>query len=345
MRELIPVVRQWFDAGHQVALATVVKVYGSAPQGLGAKMVVNDAGVMAGSVSGGCVEGAVVAEALQILQGAPARLISYGISDDQAYSVGLACGGIIEVFIEPFDRSVFTRMQTEIENDHMFVRVVVLKGTAFGESSIRLPDQPLQNIALPHPIRTELETKLEASFQDQQSSRLSIREPEESEILLDVFVPRARLFIVGAVHIAIPLVHFARMLGFYCVVIDPRKAFSNPERFPHADELVHEWPDIYLEQANLNEGSYVAVISHDEKLDVPALTAACRSKAFYIGALGSKTTFEKNVAGLRENGVAEADIARINSPIGLAIGARGAQEIALAIVAQMISVKNGQKKN
>jgi len=160
-------------------------------------------------------------------------------------------------------------------------------------------------------------------------------------VFFDIYPPLPRMIIIGAVHIAIPLVTYANSLGFHTIVVDPRKAFSNRERFPHADELVQEWPEEYFQRVGLNEGSYVVTVSHDEKLDVPALAFACNSKARYIGALGSKKTFENNKQGMRELGVPETAIERIYSPIGFKIGAHGAEEIALSIMAEVIAARNG----
>ncbi len=341
MRELIPTIQNWFDNDHKVVMATVARVYGSAPRGLGAKMVVNDAGLMAGSVSGGCVEGAVVAEALEIIQSQQPKLISYGVSDEQAYSVGLACGGTIEVFLEPIEPANFDRMKADLSAERLFARLVVLSGDDTGKSAVLYPGMVTNAPNQPGFMQAVNSVQIEEIFKSQQSKRMTLPELGNIELLIDVFSPRAYLYVVGAVHMAIPLVHFARLMGFYTIVIDPRKAFANEKRFPMVDELVREWPDEYLRKAGINEGSYIVVISHDEKLDVPALTAACQSKARYIGALGSSKTFAKNVAGLRENGIGEQNIARIHSPIGLPIGARGPEEIALAIMAQIVAVKNG----
>ena len=343
MRELIPTIQNWFDNGNKVVLATVARVYGSAPRGLGAKMVVNDAGLMAGSVSGGCVEGAVVAKALEIMRSQQPILISYGISDEQAYSVGLACGGIIDVFLEPLEPTNFDRMKADLLAERLFARLVVLSGENTGNSAILYPGMATDIPNKPGFMQAVGSAQIEKVFKSQQSQRMTLPVYGNIELLIDVFRPRAHLFVVGAVHIAIPLVHFARLMGFYTIVIDPRKSFANEERFPMVDELIREWPDEYLRKASINEGSFIVVISHDEKLDIPALTAACQSKARYIGALGSSKTFAKNVAGLRENGIDEQNIARIHSPIGISIGARGPEEIALAIMAQIVAVKNGEE--
>lgn len=342
MRELLNVIDHWIKNDKKVALATVVNVYGSAPRQLGAKMAVNQDGLMAGSVSGGCVEGAVVAEALQIIKSKKSKLLHYGVSDEQAFSVGLACGGVIEVFVEPVDEKDFLLMKQDLESDRLFSRVTVIRGENCGEKIVVFPNGTQLGNFSSALIQNEVNHRLPEQFQKQLPGRFEISENEEkSEVFFDIFSPLPCLIIVGAVHIAIPLVTYAKLLGFHTVVVDPRKSFSNLERFPHADELVQEWPDEYFARVGLNEGSYLAVVSHDEKLDVPALAFACRSKARYIGALGSKKTFEKNKNGMRELGIMEDDIAKIHSPIGVSIGAHGAEEIALSIMTEIIAVKNG----
>lgn len=342
MRELLFAIQNWFDAELEVALATVVKVYGSAPRGLGAKMAINQMGVMAGSVSGGCVEGAVVAESLQVLKSKKPVLITYGVSDEQAFSVGLACGGIIEVFIEPLTRELFQQFKLNLLAERLFARAVVISGDNVGKWEMVSTSDDIADKSLFMPVGGNIKAHIKDAMSKQLSTRFTMeKEGNEQEVFLDVLAPREILYIVGAVHIAIPLVNLAKILGFYTVVIDPRKAFSNLERFPNADELIIEWPDEYLSKVNLNEGSYVAVISHDEKLDVPALAVACTSQAHYIGSLGSKKTFMKNKQGLLDRGVSPTAVERIHNPIGLSIAARGPEEIALAIITQVVAVKNG----
>lgn len=339
MREILPEIEGWVNAGKQVAIATVVKVYGSAPRRLGAKMAVNQDGLMAGSVSGGCVENAVVTEALEVIETGKSRLVAYGITTDQAMSVGLACGGTIEVFIERLQAEQFESLRDELASNRLVLKVTALSGKACGATFLAYPDGRHTQSFLPDDIREKITDEL---LQSLSNSRLTTKlENEEVDVFGEVFTPAEKLIIIGAVHIAIPLVTFGKALGFYTIVLDPRRAFANLERFPHVDDLVVEWPQEKLEALGLDEGSYVVVISHDEKLDVPALAAACRSKARYIGALGSRKTFEKNKEGLREEGVTEEQIARIFSPIGLDIGARGAEEIALSIMAEVIAVRNG----
>jgi xanthine dehydrogenase accessory factor len=344
MREILSTLNQWFSEGKKVALATVVKVYGSAPRGLGAKMAVNQDGTMVGSVSGGCVESAVVAEALQIIKNGQAKLLTYGISQDQAFNIGLACGGKIEVFVTPLAAEEYYRLEQDLGEERLTCIISVIAGPMLGEHWQAYPDGRLVGDFSSTEIQNTLLTTLPEVLSNQQSLRQkAFSAGEENELFFDVFLPSLRLIVVGAVHIAIPLIQFANTLGFHTILVDPRKGFNNRERFPHVTELVQDWPEEALQRLGLNEGTFLVVISHDDKLDVPALAAGCASPVRYIGALGSRKTFENHLRDLREMGVSEATLQRIHSPVGLDIGARGAEEIALAIIAEIIAVKNGTK--
>ena len=345
MKEILQPLREWFDQGKEVALATVVEVYGSAPRGLGAKMAVNQDSLMAGSVSGGCVEGAVVAEAMKVIKTGKPKLLHYGVTQDQAISVGLACGGTIEIWVEKLSKETFDRMQNDLENDQLAMLVTVMSGMYAGEQIYTYPNgNRIGYFAEPETIE-EIKDFLPGIFMEQQSQRKRLLIcNEEVDVFFDILAPSPKLVIVGAVHIAIPLVTFAKELGFHTTVIDPRKAFGNRERFPHADELVQEWPEEYLQRYPWDAGTYLVVVSHDDKLDVPALAIACQRETRYIGALGSKKTFAKHVSELKSAGISDEQIARIHSPIGLDLAARGPEEIALSIIAEMVAVRNGKKK-
>lgn len=345
MKEILQPIREWFDQGKEVALATVVEVYGSAPRGLGSKMAVNQDSLMAGSVSGGCVEGAVVAEAMKVIKTGKPKLLNYGVTQDQAISVGLACGGTIEIWVEKLSKETFDRMQNDLENDQLAMLVTVMSGMYAGEQIYAYPNgKKIGYFAEPETIE-EIKDFLPGIFMEQQSQRKKLLIcNQEVDVFFDILAPSPKLVIVGAVHIAIPLVTFAKELGFHTTVIDPRKAFGNRERFPHADELVQEWPEEYLQRYPWDAGTYMVVVSHDDKLDVPALAIACQRETRYIGALGSKKTFAKHVSELKATGISDEQIARIHSPIGLDLAARGPEEIALSIIAEMVAVRNGKMK-
>jgi xanthine dehydrogenase accessory factor len=337
--------RSWFDDGKEVALATVVEIYGSAPRGLGAKMAINQNSMMTGSVSGGCIEGAVVAEAMKVIRNGEGKFLHYGVTQDQAISVGLACGGTIEVWVEKLDVEDFNRLESDLNNDRLAVRALVLTGKLKGEHLYAYPDGKVIENLSDDALYKAIEEFLPEIFAHQQCTRKSFEiDSEPIEVFFDVLAPSPKLLVVGAVHIAIPLVEYAKILGFHTTVIDPRSAFSNVERFPHVDQLVKEWPQDYLERYPWDEGTYLVVVSHDDKLDEPALEIGCQNTVRYIGALGSKKTFSNHVRDLKEAGISDEQIARIHSPIGLDLAARGPEEIALAIIGEMVAVRNGKIK-
>lgn len=343
MREILQPMQDWFESGKEVALATVVEIYGSAPRGLGAKMAVNQDSLMAGSVSGGCVEGAVVAEALKVIKTGKPKLLHYGVTQDQAISVGLACGGTIEVWVEKLTRENFERMKKDLLEERMAVVVSVLSGSHVGEQVYAYQDGSMLGEFSDPDLTALVKTNVKEFFSQQSCLRKTIQfEEKEVEVFFDVLAPSSKLVVVGAVHIAIPLVQYARILGFHTTVVDPRKAFGNVERFPHVDRLVQEWPEEFLQNYAWDQGTYLVVISHDDKLDVPALAIGCQKEARYIGALGSKKTFAEHVRDLKAAGITDEQIARIHSPIGVDIAARGPEEIALSIITEMVAVRNGK---
>ncbi len=344
MREILQPMQDWFESGKEVALATVVEIYGSAPRGLGAKMAVNQDSLMTGSVSGGCVEGAVVAEALKVIKTGKSKLLHYGVTQDQAISVGLACGGTIEVWVEKLNRENFERMQKDLVEERLAVVVTVLSGSHVGERVYAYPDGSMLGEFSDPDLTALVKANVVDVFSQQQCTRKTFQVNDQLvDMFFDMLAPSPKLVVVGAVHIAIPLVHYARILGFHTTVVDPRKAFGNVERFPHVDHLVREWPEEFLQSFPWNQGTYLVVVSHDDKLDVPALAIGCQNEARYIGALGSKKTFAKHVKDLKAAGITDQQIARIHSPIGVDIAARGPEEIALAIITEMIAVKNGKQ--
>ena len=343
MQDLLQAVDAWQAENKEVALATVVKIYGSAPQPLGAKMVISSAGEMMGSVSGGCVEGAVVQEALEVLATHQPKLVPYGISDELATEVGLACGGTIEVYIEPLAndelalylesvrQARLVAVATVIAGPHMGRKLVLWPG---GRSAGSLGDAWLDQAMAEHAV---------LHLQTQQPARMELEQaPAIFQILLDVQPPPPKLVIIGGVHIAIPLVTLAKTLGMHTVVLDARSAFATPARFSHADQLIVRWPADVLPTLGIDESTYIVVLTHDEKIDDPVLVYACRSPAHYIGALGSRRTHASRVERLKALGLRDAEVARIHAPIGLDLGARRPEEIAVAIMAEIVAVMNGR---
>jgi xanthine dehydrogenase accessory factor len=344
MRNLLPIIDRWRSQAKQVATATLTQIYGSAPQPLGARMAISSAGEMAGSVSGGCVEGAVVQEALEVLASGRPRLVEYGIADELAQSVGLACGGQIGVYIEvwPAGDPFVTEYEQTLRDARLVALALVVRGPLIGKRLLVWPSKQLHgtlgNVDLDHLAACRAQTLLE---QQQSALQPLDIEGQASAVFIDIQPPPPRLIIVGAVHIAIPLVTYAKVLGFHTVVLDARSAFATPERFQHPDRLQIGWPADVLTELGIDEGTYIVVLTHDEKIDDPALVYSCRSPARDIGALGSKRTHAMRCERLTKQGLTAAEIARIHAPIGIDIGARKPEEIALSISAQLVAARNG----
>ena len=304
----------WHKAGRGAVLATVIETWGSAPRRVGAQLVIAGDGEMQGSVSGGCVEGAVVLEALEALEQGTQKLLEYGVSDGDAFAVGLACGGTIRILVEP-------------------VGAV-------------LPETVLADLVAARAARTpvaytvDLQTKERALHHSGFADRFAMdRSGFESEgrVFVAIHNPPLRLIVVGAVHIAQALVPMAKIAGYDAFVVDPRDAFGSEARFP-GEKLVAQWPDEALSDIGVHSRTAVVLLTHDPKLDDPALHIALRSDCFYIGALGSKRTHASRAARLVEAGFASEDIARVHGPVGLDIGASGPPEIAVSVLAQMTQV-------
>lgn len=306
----------WIRAGRQVALATVVKTWGSAPRPVGSQLVIDSDTNFQGSVSGGCVEGAVIFEAGDAMQDGTCRILSFGVSDDTAFEVGLACGGEIEVMVEPLGKG----QGPSLEELEALVAARAARKPVVWEVDLSSWSRRLV-------ARDMADADLEERFRTDKSAR-------DGDIFRGVHNPPLRLAIVGAVHIAQPLVQMARLAGYDVVLSDPRDSFASAERFP-GETFLEGWPDEALTAYGLDARTAVVTLSHDPKIDTPALETALASEAFYIGALGSTRTHAKRVAALTEAGVASGRIARIDGPVGADIGAVSPAEIAVSIMAEM----------
>lgn len=305
----------WHQAGQGAALATVVETWGSAPRRVGSQLAVSGTGEMAGSVSGGCVEGAVVVEALEALEagdGAP-RMLEFGVSDGDAFAVGLACGGRIRVLVQP----VGTAFPEDLLRDLVAARAARAPVAVVSDAKGQVTDL----------ARAGFETRF----------RLDRSGVEEDGRFVAIHNPPLRLVVVGAVHIAQTLVPMARATGFDPVVIDPRDSFASPARFPDT-RLLSDWPDEAVAQIGLDARTALVLLTHDPKLDDPALEAALAAECFYIGALGSTRTHAKRLERMGAKGFDAAALARIHGPVGLDIGAANPAEIAVSILAQMVQV-------
>jgi len=338
MRDVRSSIEAWLAEGRRVALGTVVATWGSAPRPAGSRMAVNDLGGLAGSVSGGCVETAVVQAAQEVLKGGAPRLLRFGVADDTAWAVGLACGGTVEVFVEPLDRSVFDVLRGAADRDEPAADATVIAGPGLG-GHLALTTGGLTAGALEGTVREAARSAAETALRSGQPARL---QAGDAELFVDALTPAPTLVVVGGVHIATALVALARTLGYLTVVVDPRPAFANRERFPHVDRLETSWPDEALGRIGLTSATAVAVLTHDPKLDDPALRVALPSAAFYVGALGSARTQAKRRARLIEAGLSDADLDRLRAPIGLDLGGRSPEEIALAVMAEVVASRHGR---
>jgi len=311
---------RWIGDGYKVALGTVVKTWGSAPRQAGSQIAVRQDGTFAGSVSSGCVEGAVIEQAQAAIDDGKVRLLEFGISDQQAWSFGLACGGRIEIFVEPIAgaEEELIALNKARHDERAVVRAVDL---ATGESWLLDPTSDSSSLGL---------AAADAATADQ----CNCAEIDGRLWFLTVFNPPLELVIIGAVHIAQALVKMAALVGYRVLVIDPRTSFATTERFPSVG-LTHAWPDEALAARPLTCRSALVALSHDPKLDDPALSAALKSPAFYIGALGSKKSHAARLERLKDRGLPDEMLARIHGPVGLAIGAKSPEEIAVSILAHM----------
>jgi xanthine dehydrogenase accessory factor len=313
----------WLADKRKVALATVTRTWGSAPRQAGSQMAVREDGAFTGSVSGGCVEGSVIGEAQAALEDGKARNLKFGVSNEDAWAVGLACGGTIEIHVTPLLADKQQKVLAELTRARDAKHAAVLAtDLASGESRLLYPDTDGTD-ALTEAARIQARRDESATV-----------EAEGKSWFLTVFNPPLDLAIIGAVHIAQPLARMAPVADYAVRIIDPRTGFATSDRFP-GGTLSHQWPDEALASAPLTARSAIVALTHDPKLDDPALSAALRSPAFYIGALGSRTTHAKRLERLRADGFSDAELARIHGPIGLDIGAHSPAEIAIAILGEM----------
>lgn len=335
MKEVIGDVDSWLAAGQTaIALATVIEAWGSAPRRAGAKMAFTAGGAaISGSVSGGCVEGAVIEAGETVLTTGRPRLLHFGVADETAWGVGLACGGEIDVYVERLDPAVYAlaREWTLAGAPGAIVTIVRGPDELFGR---RLA------VTLAHVAGSLGGTLDGAAVALARQARRPARQtlPDGSELFIDALRPAPTLAIVGGAHIAVALAQLARLLGYRTVVIDPRRAFGSTARFPDVDRLIQAWPDKAFDQWPIDAGTAVVTLSHDPKIDDPALRAALASDAFYVGALGSRRTHARRRERLAEAGFDDAQLERIHAPIGLDIAADNPEEIALAIMAEVVKV-------
>jgi len=322
VRELLPDLKRWRARGERVALARVVATRRSAPRPVGSKLAISEGGELAGSVSGGCVENEVYEAAREILRGGEPRLLTYGISDDLALSVGLPCGGEIDVWVDEPDPELLAELSQIVQSEERAVLLTDLDGGAL---------------------------RLVRHGQDSQGDELMrgghsrVVELDGRRVFADVFGPPPRLLVYGAVDTAEALCAAAKGLGWRTIVADARGKFATRERVPSADEIIVAWPEETLAQVQPDHATAIVVLTHDDKFDVPLLVGALATDAFYIGALGSRRNQELRRERLLEAGVDGSALERIAGPAGLDIGAHTPGETAVSILAEIMAVRAGRE--
>jgi len=345
VRDLLPELRRWWDADERFALATVVAVRGSAPRDPGASMAVSASGEAVGSVSGGCVEGAVFELATEVLATGQPVLQTYGISDDEAFAVGLTCGGVLDILVRPAAELLRTVAASIDAQEPVALATIVDGDGALAASMAVWADRVDGTLGA---------TGLDAAVTDDARGLLAQgqtgirhygpngqRRQDEVAVFVESFAPPPRLLVFGAIDFAAAVARIGNYLGYRVTVCDARPVFATARRFPDADEVVCEWPHRYLAGTHVDPRTVITVLTHDPKFDVPLLEVALRTPAAYIGAMGSRRTHDDRVARLREVGVDEKSLARLRSPIGLDLGARTPEETAVSIAAEIIGLRWG----
>jgi xanthine dehydrogenase accessory factor len=351
VRDILDPITRWWDANETFGLATVVQTFSSAPREPGAAMAVSPAGEVVGSVSGGCVEGAVYELATEVTASGQPVLRRYGVSDNDAFAVGLTCGGIIDIFVEPASQERFTALGEIAE--------AVRAGTPVAVATIiEGPGEIGFRRIIWQGERSDgtlgAGDRLDEAVDDDARGMLAQgltgvrrygpdgeRRRDELAVFVQSFAPAPRMLVFGAIDFAAAVAKAGKFLGYRVTVCDARPVFATASRFPDADEVITDWPHRYLAGISTDERTVICVLTHDPKFDVPLLEVALRLPAAYIGAMGSRRTHDDRLARLREAGVTEAEIARLRSPIGLDLGARTPEETAIAIAAELIQLRWG----
>jgi xanthine dehydrogenase accessory factor len=357
VRDVLNDIMKWWEAGETFGLATVVRTFRSAPREPGAALAVSSDGEVVGSVSGGCVEGAVYELCGEVIESGQAVLQTYGVSDDDAFAVGLTCGGILDIFVEPVSKELFPELgdlAAAVQREEPVAVATVISGPGV--------------IGARRVIYTGMDAdagggavgslgagdRLEAAVDDDARGMLAQgqtavrrygahgeRRGDELSVFVNSFAPPPRMLVFGAIDFAAAVARVGKFLGYRVTVCDARGVFATPARFPDADEVIVEWPHRYLQGAPVDERTVICVLTHDPKFDVPLLEVALRTPAGYIGAMGSRRTHEDRLDRLRQAGVTDAELARLRSPIGLDLGARTPEETAVSIAAELIQLRWG----
>jgi xanthine dehydrogenase accessory factor len=361
VRDILSQITKWWEAGESFGLATVVGTYRSAPRDPGAALAVRAAGdrEVVGSVSGGCVEGAVYELALEVCATGSPVFETYGVSDDDAFAVGLTCGGIIDMFVERVDRASFPELgeiAAAVGRGEPVAVATVISGPGrigarriiWAEDRGGGPGRPASSAG------TLGSARLDAAVDDDAGGLLAQgltgirrygaggeRLGDELSVFVHSFAPAPRMLVFGAIDFAASVARVGKFLGYHVTVCDARPVFATSSRFPDADQVVVDWPHRFLAAADVDARTVICVLTHDPKFDVPLLEVALRTPAAYIGAMGSRRTHQDRLARLRDSGLADEDLSRLRSPIGLDLGARTPEETAVSIAAELIQLRWG----
>jgi xanthine dehydrogenase accessory factor len=367
VRDILNKVTKWWEAGETFGLATVVRTFRSAPRDPGAALAVSPDGEVIGSVSGGCVEGAVYELSMEVSETGNPVLRTYGVSDDDAFAVGLTCGGILDIFVEPVNQARFPELgeiAAAVERGEPVAVATVIGGpgqigarrviwgrAAPGQAG---SDEPGDDWHTGASGTLGSGARLDAAVDDDVRGMLAQgltgirrygahgeRRGDELGVFVNSFAPPPRMLVFGAIDFAAAVARVGKFLGYHVTVCDARQVFATKSRFPDADEVIVEWPHRFLAGTGVDARTVICVLTHDPKFDVPLLEVALRTPAGYIGAMGSRRTHEDRIERLREVGLTDDELARLRSPIGLDLGARTPEETAVSIAAELIQLRWG----
>jgi xanthine dehydrogenase accessory factor len=353
VRDILDMISKWWSADEPFGLATVVRTFSSAPREPGAAMAVSPAGEVVGSVSGGCVEGAVYELAQEVSASGQPRLQRYGISDDTAFSVGLTCGGIIDIFVEPVSPATFAHfgdIVAAVESGTPVAVATVIAGPGqvgarrviWNEGHRDSGGTLGSGLRLDQAVDDDARGMLAQGLTGvRQYGPDGERRLDDLSVFVQSFTPPPQMLVFGAIDFAAAVARAGKFLGYHVTVCDARPVFATASRFPDADEVVTDWPHRYLTGIDTDSRTVICVLTHDPKFDVPLLEVALRRPAAYIGAMGSRRTHADRLDRLREAGLTEPELARLRSPIGLDLGARTPEETAVAIAAELIQLRWG----
>ncbi len=339
VRELTERLRQWHAAGTRYAVASIVGVTGSAPRPPGAALAVDETGAVVGSVSGGCVEGAVYELCREVLRTGRPRRETFGYSDSDAFAVGLTCGGALEVFVHP----VGPREREIIDTALSHVGPVALVRDMDSGATLALGPDWAHGTGFDAKVMAEARAMLDLGVTGVRviGSGSGVSADAAAEIFVESYVPPPRMIVFGAIDFAGAVARIGKFLGYHVTVCDARPVFATPARFPEADEVVVEWPHRYLARTGVDARTVICVLTHDVKFDVPVLEIALRGPAAYVGAMGSRRTHRDRLARLRAAGLTTTELAQLHSPIGLDLGGHTPEETAVAVAAEIVAVRRG----